>query len=387
MAWRKVSRYWRAHLGPRHAAAELVGVRAQVQHARRVPQQAQQALADALRVAELDQHAARVAQQLLGVPVGRGDDGLAGAERVGERAAGDLLAVQVGRHVDVGRLEELAELLQRDEPAVEQHVALQAQVAGLALQAQAVALALLAQDVRVRGAQDDVAEVGELLHDGGQRTQGVLDALARAQQPERQQHLAPLHVELALVLRGLHQRDLGHAVVDEAYLLRRRVVDALEEVHRPLAHHHELAAQDHQLVHHLALALAGRLQHGVEGGDDGAAQLAQQVQDVAAVVAAEDAELVLQADGPHLVVVEEFGRADVVGRLVLAQAVLDLRRVVQVVGRIVHRDDDGAQPRVHAALDGPGQVVGERADAALAGGIGRDERYGVLKIAVGLRHR
>ena len=47
------------------------------------------------RVGERHEHPAAVGQQLLGVPVRRRDDRLAAAERVGQRARGDLRRVQV----------------------------------------------------------------------------------------------------------------------------------------------------------------------------------------------------------------------------------------------------------------------------------------------------
>ena len=85
-----------------------------------------------------------VGQQLLGVPVGRRDDGLAATERVGQRARGDLRGVQVGRDVDVGHADEFEQLVDLDEPVVEAHVLLDAQALGQPLQADPVPFPLLA---------------------------------------------------------------------------------------------------------------------------------------------------------------------------------------------------------------------------------------------------
>ena len=78
-------------------------------------------------IAKRHQHAAAVGQQFLGVPVGRRDDRLAAAERVGQRAGGDLRRFKVRRDVDVGRADELDQLVQLDEPVVEDDVLADAQ--------------------------------------------------------------------------------------------------------------------------------------------------------------------------------------------------------------------------------------------------------------------
>ena len=54
----------------------------------------------ALRL-EIHEDVAVVAKKESSVEIGRRDDGGAGGEGVGERAAGDLLGVEVGRDVDV----------------------------------------------------------------------------------------------------------------------------------------------------------------------------------------------------------------------------------------------------------------------------------------------
>jgi hypothetical protein len=58
---------------------------------RLVVQQVVDLVGDGLAVAERHDPAAAVGEHLAGVPVGRGDDGLAGAQRIGQCAGGDLL--------------------------------------------------------------------------------------------------------------------------------------------------------------------------------------------------------------------------------------------------------------------------------------------------------
>ena len=87
-------------------------------------------------------------QQLLGVPVRRRDHCLAVAQRVGERARDDLGGVQVGRHVQIGGPQELAQLFQGHEAIVEHDVVGDAELARPHLKVEAVLLSLLALDVR-----------------------------------------------------------------------------------------------------------------------------------------------------------------------------------------------------------------------------------------------
>ena len=71
-----------------------------------------------------------------------------------------------------------------------------------------------------------------------------------------------------------------------------------------------------QFLHHPPLVGIRLAQDGVQRGDDGHAQFAQQRQQMAAGRPAENPELMLQADDVHVADVEEIRRA-LVGRPVL----------------------------------------------------------------------
>jgi len=58
-------------------------------------------------------------------------------------------------------------------------------------------------------------------------------------------------------------------------------------------------------MHYPALVAFGSRKNGMKRDDDGHSQFAQECQDVAASRAAENAELVLQADDVHVADVEE----------------------------------------------------------------------------------
>ena len=86
---------------------------------------------------------------------------------VRQRPRGDLRRVQVGRDVDVGHPDEFDQLVDLDEPVVEAHVGLDAQVLGQPLQADPIPFSLLADQVGMGRPQDDVDEVGKLLRIAG----------------------------------------------------------------------------------------------------------------------------------------------------------------------------------------------------------------------------
>ena len=274
------------------------------------------------------------------MPVRRRDDRLAAAERVGQRARGDLRRVQVRRHVDVRRPDELGQLVQLDEPVVEDHVLLDPQVPGQPLQAQPVALALLADQVRVGRPQDDVDEVGELLEDLRHGPEHVLDALVGREQPERQRHQPALDAELVLVEVRVDERRVGDAVRDQVDLGLGDAVDLPQERPGPLGHDDDAGGQVGQLRQDPPLVGVRLAQDGVQGRDDRHPQVAQQAEDVAAGRAAVDAVLVLEADDVGVGEVQEVGRPEVAVQVLLVDLEPDLRRVVVPLGAVVDRHDE-----------------------------------------------
>ena len=76
-----------------------------------------------------------------------------------ERAGRDLLARTVRRHEDVGRREQIGDLVDAEEAVVELDVILEPEVEHGPLQRQPVALALAVRDVGVRPAGDQVEHV------------------------------------------------------------------------------------------------------------------------------------------------------------------------------------------------------------------------------------
>ena len=316
------------------------------------------------------------------MPVRRRDDRLAAAEGVGQRARGDLRRVQVGGDVDVGRPDELGQLVQLDEPVVEDDVPLDAELAGQALEAQPIALALLADQLRMGRAEDDVDEVRDLREDLGDGPEHVLDALVGREQAEGQGDRPPLDAELLLVGVRVDEGRVGDAVGDEVDLGLGHAVDLAEEHARPFGHDDDPRRQLRELDQDPTLVGVRLAQDRVEGRDDRHPEVAHQAEDVAARRAAVDAVLVLERDDVGVREVQEVGRPEVAVQILLGDLEPDLRRVVVSFGAIVDRHDGALGLREPAGHRGV-HVVGEGGDPALAREIVADE--GDL-VGVGIWH-
>jgi hypothetical protein len=128
-----------------------------------------------------------------------------------------------------------------------------------------------------------------------------------------------------------------------------------------------------QPLDHCALSRIRRAEHRVQGRDHRHAQVPDQLQHVAPVLAAEDAELVLKGDDVHLIDLQVVGDAAIIRETLLVDLEALRRRVVVTLRRVVdqHGPAVGAgRPRgEHLA-----QIGGEGRNAALAGRISADER-------------
>ena len=78
-----------------------------------VLQQCENRLRDGIWIVKRDNHASLLREQFLGVPVGRGDNCLAGSERDGQRAGDNLRLLPVGSDVNIGRAHVLHKLFRR----------------------------------------------------------------------------------------------------------------------------------------------------------------------------------------------------------------------------------------------------------------------------------
>ena len=368
LAERKVAR---ADARPGEPARVLVALGPQAAELRGDLQQRNEGARQRGAVAEGKQGAASIGEQLARVPVGRREHGRAGAHRVRERPAGHLRLVEIGAHEDVGRLQIAAKLRIGDVLVPKHDVLAHAQLLGLALERRPVGLAVLAGDRRVGRADDEVDQVGTGGDRGRKSADHRLDALVRAEQTECQQHAltgdAEPGLERLLIARG----HVGDAVRDDVDIRASHVVPARQEILGDRAHHDDDGRPGHAL-HDDSLRVRGSVEHGVQRDHRGHAQRAEKIQDVSAVVAAEDAVFVLERHPPHVLVVDQLCGARVVGLRSLPNLVLDLLRVLVGTRLIVDGDDQGLDTLIGSGHSGC-QVARERRDAAATGWIGADK--------------
>ena len=352
--------------GPAHRPPVLARPLAQALEPLLVAEQGGEDRAQRRRIAERHQLPPTVGQQLTGVGVRGGDDGAPGPDGVGEGAAHDLVAAVVRRDVDVAGGQVPSQLLEVDVPVDEPDVVPQAQLGHPRLQRLPVGVPVPAQDVGVGGAQDDVEHLGVLGDDGRQRLEDDLDALARGQQSEGEQHGATGRQDPLLGPLPVQVRAEGHAVRDDPDLVAVDAAAVDEQVDRLLGQHDEDVGAVGQAPGRGPQLGRGVRDDGVQRRHDRHADPLEQVVDVAPVLPPEDPELVLDAEHVDGRAVHELRRRAVVVPLVGADLEDDLRPV-RVVAALVgegdlHGRDVGAGVRQRLP-----EVVGEGRDTAAPG--------------------
>ena len=348
--------------GPQHGAAVRGGALAESGAFVRVVEQAHDLGGDGRRILPRHQHAAAVREELARVRIRRGDDRLARAERVGQRARGDLFRIQVGGDVDVGRGEKLRELRLANETVVENDVAVHSQPLGAILEHQAVGLALPLDDVRMRRAEHDVYGVGMLGQDGRKGVDDVLDPLVGREEPEGEDERPPFHAEAVLASGERHVRN---PVRDDVDLLRGDAVDVAEELSSAGGHDHQAIGQRGDLIHHAPLVQVRRGENRVKRRYDRHPQLAQKREQMTAGLSAEDPVLVLHGDHVDGVHVEEIGRARVRAVVAVGELEADALRIIVLVPPVVHGQHEAVEIGARGG-DRIAQIGGECGDAALA---------------------
>ena len=230
----------------------------------------------------------------------------------------------------------------------------------------AVGFPAFGDDIGVRGAEDDVGHVGVFGHHGGHGFDGVLDSLARPEQSEREQQLASLDTEAPLEHVGIAPRRVGNTVADADDLLVGHVIDIAKELASLFRHRDDAIGEPCDFLKDQPLFLEGLFEDRVKRGDQRHPKPPQHRENVAAERTPENPVLVLQADGGHLVGVQELGGQPVVFPLIVADLESDAWRVGVSCELVVHRD--GKDIRIVRCLSGDGfaEIVGERGDSTFS---------------------
>ena len=161
-----------------------------------------------------DNHASLLREQFLGVPVGRGDNCLAGSKRDGQRAGDNLRLLPVGSDVNIGRAHVLDKFFSTDKAIVQNQVGRNTKLLGQRLQLFAVALAFAPPDMGMRHSGDDIHHIRMPRQNRRQRPNHVFNALVWREQAECKQNGLAFCAKLVLEIVGVHEWHFRHAVRD-----------------------------------------------------------------------------------------------------------------------------------------------------------------------------
>ena len=168
-----------------------------------------------------------------------------------------------------------------------------------------------------------------------------------------------------LAASGLHEGHVRDAVRDHRDLLDADAIDRSQELPTFLRHDDEAGGSPCDLPDHGALLRARLCEHRVQRRDDRHVERGDQRQDLLAVLAAEDAEFVLQRDDVRRPPVEQVRGGGVGAGIVLVETEDHVRRIVVDLAGIVHRDDRGRHARP-GERQGRTKVAGEGRDTTAA---------------------
>ena len=299
------------------------------------------------------------------MPVGRGDDCLAGSKRDGQRAGDNLRLLPVGRDVNIGRAHVLHKLFRAHKAIVQNQMGRNAKLLGQRLQLFAVALAFAPPDMGMRHSGDDIDHVRMPRQNRRQRPNHVFNSLVWREQAECKQNGLAFRAELVLEIVGVHEGHVRHAVRDHIDLSAGNRIHFAQQLGRQFAHDNQAIGELCDLFEHDALICVRFAQNRVQRSDQRHFQSAQQGQNVAARGAAVDAVFMLQADKIVAIEVQEIGGPLIGGNILLRQFQAHLLRII--VARIGIVDGNGKQASFSVfGCERVAQVGRESGNAALA---------------------
>ncbi len=144
------------HPRPEHCPAPFVGDAGQGVAQPLVVEQADDGIGQRRRIAGRHDNPVAVGQNLLGVNERRRDDRLSDGDRIAQRARRYLRHVEVGRYIDIARLEHVEQFFLLDEGIDELHIRFDAQLAGTGRQRFAKRFPLVTNQIGVGGADHGI---------------------------------------------------------------------------------------------------------------------------------------------------------------------------------------------------------------------------------------
>src|SRR5258705_6235881 len=139
--------------GPDHAAAVSDGACAEGQSFCIIAQEIDDLACDGLAVPPRHEYTAPVGEEFARIKIRRGDDGFAGAYRIGQRPGRALLRLEVRRYIDVCGGEKLDKFAATHETIVKDHARVHAEFLSPPFQPFAVALAVTLFDRWLGGSE------------------------------------------------------------------------------------------------------------------------------------------------------------------------------------------------------------------------------------------
>src|SRR5579863_394738 len=323
---------------PCHRPAFRIGALAHCESPGLVAQQPRDLATECRDIAKGYEHAPAISQELARMPRGCRDHCFAQPEAVGHAAGCQLRLVQVRRRIDIAHRDEtqqrrlIHELIQKDDMVFD------SKRAHTRDQAAAIGFALIADEVRMRRSEHDVDGCRAALEDFGHRVDHHFDSLAGGEQPESQNDRMPIKAKGALRLVRLDERAIGRSVRDDLYLCGHHLIDGAQQLPALFGHDNEAGGCIDDVAKDAALRGCRLREHGMERGYERHGEPGKKGHDVAAGLATEDAEFVLQRDDLAPCPIQDIGRTLIIPEPAVIDLQTDSRRVVIGTAVVVHRD-------------------------------------------------
>ena len=289
------------------------------------------------------------------MPIGSRDHGLARSETICQRTGCDLGLVEIGSEIDIRRTNKLAEFGIFDVAVYEHHIPLHPQVACKLLERFSVTFSILAHKVGMRRAEDNVNNVGMLLNDLGQGSDGVLDAFSRREETEGEKDRTPCHAKVIFIKIRICKRNVRNSVRDNRDFFFRDSMNIAQHFRTVIRHHNKFTGAFNEIGKRPALFASGMGKHRVERCHNRHSCAVQEICNVAACWPAEDAKFVLQTENVGMRKVQKICSTLVTRGFRFGDLKPHFRRIMIRAARL-RNGDHRALPTGVVAIEGTSKI-------------------------------